>query len=372
MGFNPKIAKVFQGKTEIASFLSRWYLLSKTTLSVEATRLCPLRCIGCWAFRNKSRPRSKSEDAVMSPLMMNRLLFFGRTVGLNKVQFVGGEPLLNPKLSSYILQSRNLGYEKIGVTSSGVAPWFWFWSLIKNGLTDLSFSLDGSCAKTHDSLRPTMSGRSTFFITISNIQRSIKVAKDFDLRIRINHTLYPKNIDEVESMIRLAASFKVHAIRIHYSLPGDGLASNINSTATVYDWLINPSRWLRLVEHCNDLSKELGLPIYVPRVFGASERETNRIFRPGYLQARPDGTLLMCNTHARLPDESMRWFARLTGKETLEVNKKSILFENPSSSTCCKALPLLIASWPINVQNMIKKNGNICCTYLPSPLVLND
>lgn len=308
----------------------------------------------------------------MGHSQMEILLLFGRNVELDKVQFVGGEPLLNPHLASFITLARRLGFRRAAVTTNGIAPWARYRSLIENGLTDLSFSLDGANKEIHDRLRPTASGVSSFDKTIANIKRSVKEGLRNNLKTRINHTIFTDNFHEAENMIRLSASLGVHSIRIHFALPGDGISAGAHASSSIKDWLIKPDQWINLVSNCNSFSKELGIPIYIPQVFGYSEVDRIPYLRPGYLQVRPDNTLIMCNTHDRLPRSRQRWFARVLGEETIEVNNYSVVSNEASSSNCCKAIPLLISSYPKCVKAVIASSGGLGCTYLPSPLVTHD
>jgi sulfatase maturation enzyme AslB (radical SAM superfamily) len=221
-------------------------------------------------------------------------------------------------------------------------------------------------------LRPSASGVSSFDKTIANIKWSVKKGLSANLKIRINHTLYPENFPEAESMIRLSASLGVHSVRIHYAFPGDGISEDSQSSSLLKDWLINPERWLKFAARCDTLYKELGIRIYIPRIFGLSEVDRIPTIRPGYLQVRPDDTLLMCNTHDRLANSKQRWFARVTGEEKIEINEQSIVFNKTSSSMCCRALPVLIENLPKRVRAALETYGGLGCIYIPSPLITRE
>ena len=365
------MGKKIYGKAGIIAFLSRWYSLDDTTFSIEVTNRCSLACKGCWIFNIKERLAFPVADAMLKPSQMRRLLIFGRTAGMNKVQFVGGEPLLNRELVSFVKMARKFGFQRAAVTTNGLSSWIQYRQLMENGLTDLSFSVDGSKKDSHDRLRPSKSGKSSFDKTIENIRKAVKLGENNHVKVRINHTLYPDNFHEAEAMIKLSASLGVHSMRIHYTLPGDGITDD-RVSSSLREWLINPLNWLTLVDKFETLGRKLGIRIYIPRVFGYSEVDRIPTIRPNYLQVRPDNTLLMCNTHDRLSDPELRWFARITGEDSLEINEKSIVYGQPASGICCRAIPVLIKDYPAGVRNLLKKNGGLGCIYLPSPLITND
>jgi sulfatase maturation enzyme AslB (radical SAM superfamily) len=366
------MGKTIKGKDNVAAFLSRWYSLAETTFSIEVTNRCSLSCKGCWIFNTKERLEFPVSDHIMSPSQIKELLLFGRAVGLDKVQFVGGEPLLNAHLASFVSSARRFGFQRVAVTSNGVAPWARYENLVENGLTDLSFSLDGATKESHDRLRPAASGVSSFDKTIANIKRSVKEYMMDNLKIRINHTIYPGNFPEAESMIRLSAALGVKSIRVHFAFPGDIVFDEVQASSLIENWLIKPERWLIFVARCDSLHKELGIRIYIPQIYGFFEIDRIPLIRPGYLQVRPDNTLLMCNTHDRLPYSKQRWFARVTGADTIEVNEESIVFDNMHSSMCCKAIPILIKDFPKCVQAALETYGGLGCIYLPSPLITRE
>jgi sulfatase maturation enzyme AslB (radical SAM superfamily) len=361
--------RIIEGERNIIDFLSSWYSIPDTTLSIEITNLCNLRCTGCWIDKIQERLAYPISNANMSFERINQILEFGRAIGIDKIQFVGGEPTLNPFLAESISLARNIGYKRVGLTTNGSAASENYSIFMKNGLSDLSFSLDGSKASIHDNIRPTISGKSSFAEVVKNIRMSHEVAKRYKINIRVNHTLFPENIENAESAIRFSASLGVSGIRIHYAFPGDSIILDKKKKYLPTDWLIEPQRWIHLVEKCERLSDKLNISINIPRVYGENEIKRTKTIKPGYLQVRPDGTLLMCNTHDRLPEKNSRWFGRIIGEKRIEVNKNSVLFVKDGNIGCCKAIPLLIEKMPLLVKKSIQKYKGIGCIYIPSPLL---
>lgn len=355
--------------TDCQGFLSRWYNLEETTLSVEITRLCSLRCPGCCVSQSSERLDSDFDDNFMDPKLMSTTLRFGRAVGISMIQFVGGEPVLYPRLNDCLSFAHRIGYKRIALTSNGADCWKTYDSLLACGLTDISFSLDGSCPDVHDRIRPSVSGKSSFISVIDNIGRTVNRSKTLGTTVRVNHTLFPGNKRDAEKMIRLAASLGVDAVRIHFAFPGDHFVEGQPAEVDITSWMILPEEWMDLVRLAEGLSRELGLPIQIPKVYGDLEIKKAIQKRPGYLQVRPDGTLLMCNTHDRLWDKHHRYFARIISERALAVNKSSVVFDKAGLGTCCKSMPFLLGGLPPFVRDQIRAAGGIGCIYLPSPLL---
>ncbi len=76
----------------------------------------------------------------------------GRAAGASEVNFVGGEPALEPKLGELIVHARTLGYLAIGLQSNGraLAEPGRVDALVDAGLTDLHLSIHGPRADVHD------------------------------------------------------------------------------------------------------------------------------------------------------------------------------------------------------------------------------
>src|SRR5579859_8129120 len=70
----------------------------------------------------------------------------------DEVTFVGGEPMLEPRLTAFIGRAKGLGFRRIGVQTNGrglAAPDF-APALAGAGLTDVHLSVHGADAAVHD------------------------------------------------------------------------------------------------------------------------------------------------------------------------------------------------------------------------------
>lgn len=74
-------------------------------VEIEITEFCNLNCRGCCDFSNLAKEKKYYELAEFTKDMTRLTELFS---GINKIRLMGGEPLLNPRLTEYIQTSRAL------------------------------------------------------------------------------------------------------------------------------------------------------------------------------------------------------------------------------------------------------------------------
>lgn len=360
----------YLSRSETFNFLSKYYNLRETTMSVEIVSSCNLRCPGCWVKHSHGLSTARSIE-VMDASVLKRTLKFGKNMGISKISLLGGEPTLHPQLPEIIKKTYALGYEKISITTNGVFTSSKLDELASSNLSNISFSIDGSTPEIHNMIRPSMNGRDTFSVTINNLRKAVIYSKEYEFTVTVNHTIFPANFDDTESMIRLVAGIGVKRCRLHFTFPGDEErnakvkdASTHNQDNGTY---IMPEDWLELHDRCKTLSRELGIEIQIARVYSSSEVSKTTSIKAPYLNVLPNAELLMCPTHSRLSNKDRDNFATIADERRIKLNKDCILFRSPSKGTCCKAIPELIKQLPEYVRDRINKFG-MGCFFLPSPL----
>ena len=108
-----------------------------TYLRVSLTEHCNLRCSYCYGS-GKLTSNSKEQ---LSDSEILRLLRAFASLGINKVRFTGGEPLVRKGIVALIKQVSNLkGISLIGLTTNGLALDPLLTPLIKAGLNRLNIS----------------------------------------------------------------------------------------------------------------------------------------------------------------------------------------------------------------------------------------
>jgi MoaA/NifB/PqqE/SkfB family radical SAM enzyme len=344
---------------ETQEFLGRLFSLADTTLAVEVMRSCNLRCPGCWVGMSRDDLWSANERDAISERLLHDALALGRNLGITKLSLLGGEPTLHPKLDGIIQTARAAGYERISVTTNGVTPHEKLNRVISSGITNISFSIDGSSPEVHDAFRPSPNGRSTFLVTLRNLEMAVAHAGLFGYSVRTNHTIFPDNINDAGAMIRLVHGKGVRKVRLHFSMPGDLPSCSEH---------IDPRLWLRFCRGMETLQEELSMDIAVPLVYGTSQVAQALSKKPSYMNIQPDGNMLLCATHARLPDPAQRSFAFIEDTRRIRVNRKSIIFNDAIDKLCCKAVSGLVRRMPEKLQREIRECGGMGCVILHSPL----
>lgn len=74
-------------------------------VEIEITEFCNLNCRGCCDFSNLAKEKKFYELPEFTKDMTRLTELFS---GINKIRLMGGEPLLNPRLTEYIQTSRAL------------------------------------------------------------------------------------------------------------------------------------------------------------------------------------------------------------------------------------------------------------------------
>ncbi|MCC7332514.1 MAG: 4Fe-4S cluster-binding domain-containing protein [Flavobacteriales bacterium] len=164
------------------------------------TEQCNFRCVYCY----EDFKLGKIEDCVVEGI---KNLIINRASELSSLHlsFFGGEPLLNKKavieISSWakeFCEDKEITY--IGdITTNGYSlDKNIFESLLDSGVTAFQITIDGE-KNTHDKLRPTVNGKSTFDKIYSNLLVMANSQKNFWCTFRFN--IADSNFESVKSFI---------------------------------------------------------------------------------------------------------------------------------------------------------------------------
>lgn len=83
-------------------------------LWLELTNRCNLQCVHCYT---ESHPRSGDRDLLTKEDYAS-LMTQARSLGCRKIQFIGGEPQLNPEFQALLAKAKTAGFEYIEVFSN--------------------------------------------------------------------------------------------------------------------------------------------------------------------------------------------------------------------------------------------------------------
>jgi molybdenum cofactor biosynthesis enzyme MoaA len=127
--------------------------------------------------------------------------------GLKNVRFSGGEPTLYKRLADLSFEAKQLGVERVAISTNGSNKPDVYERLIDAGVDDVSVSLDACCSITGDKMSNT-SGK------FDRVVESIRFIADSGTYITVGIVLNQDNINEVNDTIMLAHGLGVSDIRV--------------------------------------------------------------------------------------------------------------------------------------------------------------
>ncbi len=160
-----------------------------TYLRVSLTQRCNLRCGYCYGS-DKTLPGSDRQLPFSGIL---RLIQAFASLGVTKVRFTGGEPLLRPGIVDLVRQTSALeGISLVGLTTNGLILEPILSSLIKAGLNCLNISLDTLSRETFQKITG-VDGFDRVYSAIISAEKS----RAFD-RVKVNTVVMREvNDDEI-------------------------------------------------------------------------------------------------------------------------------------------------------------------------------
>jgi MoaA/NifB/PqqE/SkfB family radical SAM enzyme len=200
------------------------------SLVVYAASGCNLRCKHCAVGSDQSRPRES--------LSLNDLCEVIRKAAAADVTFVtliGGEVFfVHHDLSSVFQVADEHG---IGISLNTNLLYPEKILLLKNfrSLRNISFSLDGASAQTHDKIR----GRGTFLRVIESYEKlRAEFSNRLDVNFDLNFTLNSVNAEDAAELIALANRLGVQKINLALTEAKDFAVNNLSLLALNNDELL--------------------------------------------------------------------------------------------------------------------------------------
>jgi len=162
------------------------YHRSFTYLRLAINNYCSFRCPYCAPQGFRKVHNSK----LLTVSEKKRLIAITAQLGLTKIRFTGGEPLLTPHLPDLITWAHRQGVRELHVTTNGAEIVSRLAELRRAGLTGMNISLD--------SLQPTRLQTLTGYRHPEKILEGVEAAfNEPDLRVKLNVVLQ-KNLNEDE------------------------------------------------------------------------------------------------------------------------------------------------------------------------------
>lgn len=154
------------------------------------TKRCNLRCSYCFG-------EYYSQKGELSLPQIKKILTEFYSMGARRLGLTGGEPLLYKHINQVIKFAKHLGFD-IGLNSNGILVPSHLPAL--KLLSNLSISLDGSSAKTHDKFR----GSGSFKKALLGIEEAHKAS----ISLHLCFTLTPNNLSNWKKVVKLGEKYQ--------------------------------------------------------------------------------------------------------------------------------------------------------------------
>ena len=173
------------------------------------TENCNLRCTSCACWRSTTRGELSTGEwkSVIDQL---------RGVGVTKVNFTGGEPLLRRDTVELIGHARATGFRSLHLnTNAMLLDDRRRTAVLEAGVRSFNVSIDGPDATAHDKIRGV---EGSFERTIEHLRALVRERAEHRLAIRMNATVLR---DNVEMLPRLGALAQSIGVRLYLNLGTD-------------------------------------------------------------------------------------------------------------------------------------------------------
>jgi len=224
-------------------------------IQVELVTACNLECEVCprtIALRHAKNSKARQAWNRLFPFekfeeLVNQFRELS-TVTLHGI----GEPLLHPKLSSFVAKASSVGANVRLTTNATLLTNERAEALASAGLGRMVVSLDGTTAQTHERVR----AGSNFDETISNIRGAMKIWSSFSERPRLEIAMVVSRINEHEAtaMPEFASQLGADAVSFSPMKP---------PIQAVEKLVTSRKNWSRLRTELQAKERQVGIPVFI-------------------------------------------------------------------------------------------------------------
>lgn len=168
-------------------------------LEFHISYLCKNNCIFC---SERSALERTTCDFVCLETVRDELRRHSK-LGFNHVTFTGGEPSLHPQITDILEFAKEFGFKIFMTTNGGYFSRSQFCKQNLLNIDEISFSVHGHNASTHNKLTQNISSFSDLSLALKNIESS-----DSDLTAFANIVLLPQNLELIERILSFISRFK--------------------------------------------------------------------------------------------------------------------------------------------------------------------
>lgn len=172
-------------------------------LRVSLTDKCNLRCKYCMPSEGI---QMLEHDRILSLEEWARIINIMQQLGIKKVRFTGGEPLVRKNMIKLVGDVHDLGIQEIAMTTNGVLLGEQALALKEAGLTQVNISLDTLNPKTFEEI----TGVAALDKVLSGIEKSLQVG----LKVKLN--CVPCKEWNMEDLCEIAALAQKYPLDVRF------------------------------------------------------------------------------------------------------------------------------------------------------------
>jgi len=267
-------------------------------LYVYLTEGCNLACRHCWI-----QPAGQGAAPAGQCLPLETLEFIldqAVPLGLQAVKLTGGEPLLHPEILGILQRLGRRGLTCVLETNGTLITSAIVAQLAKAPHTQVTVSLDGADAATHERFRRVPG---CYAATLAGIEALASAG----LRPQIIMTLLRGNEEQLEAVVRLAESLGAGSVKFNVLQPvGRGKELLAAGQGLLIEELLSLARWVE-----QDLAERTGLPLFfhhplafqpLSRLFADRSLGCGQCGILGILGVLADGSYALCGIGRHVPE----------------------------------------------------------------------
>lgn len=209
---------------------------------------CNLRCKTCYVGN-----KWLNSGISFSKLEVESILNHYGQKGLDRLTFLGGEPLTNPNITDYILFTNKFNIKEKRLTTNAIdLKYLDFGRLKGNELDHITVSFDGSTKETHEYVR----GIHTFDRTVANVKKLIK----HGFKIHANLTVSGYNKDQVVNSVSFFKNLGIREVNFH-------LISMIGNASSHPEFKIGPKEWISIRQQLTNIKDVHDISLRIPYMY---------------------------------------------------------------------------------------------------------
>jgi MoaA/NifB/PqqE/SkfB family radical SAM enzyme len=191
-------------------------------LWIELTNRCNLHCVHCYA---NSAPTA-TDDGALSTNDYFRLIAESARLGCRKLQFIGGEPTLNPSLPEFIRHARECGMEFVEVYTNGRhIPDTLIECFVKHRV-NVAVSFYSHNSDIHDAITQVHGSHRA---TVANLQRMVQAA----LSVRVGIIQMPLNEKSISETMQFVSGLGIREYGVDRARKFGRAASSPSTTIDI-------------------------------------------------------------------------------------------------------------------------------------------